>query len=399
MFHSGTVGTMNAKMQLLGRAAVVGAHAVAEKVRAPTVHTRSDVPVSGRDLTDEWLTDVLCRDVRGAKVLAHSNPGGSSGTSERVALRVQYNAEGQAAGLPTELFTKATTSFKQRMVLGGAGALEGETRFYTDLRGRTTLEAPEGYWGRVDPVSWRSIAVMEDIAATKGATFLEPTTGFTREQALDLAGQLARLHGAFWGDPAIGVLKTPADYLEMTSQFLDIRKRSAVGMERARSVMPAALMGQEDRLYEGTVRSMDIATNEMERTLLHGDAHAGQTYVTRDGRMGIADWHATQQGGWAFDFAYLMNSGCEPEDRRAWQQDLLEEYRTQLPQHGGPSISHDDALLAYRQQAFWAYTAWAFTIGRASYQPEMQPVPTCLAIIRRTAIAIEELDSFAAVGV
>jgi hypothetical protein len=83
----------------------------------------------------------------------------------------------------------------------------------------------------------------------------------------------------------------------------------------------------------------------------------------------------------------------------AGRLDLLEEYRTQLPQHGGPSISHDDALLAYRQQAFWAYTAWAFTIGRASYQPEMQPVPTCLAIIRRTAIAIEELDSFAAVGV
>lgn len=390
---------MNPKMQLLGKATVVGACALAEKVRTPVVRTRTDVPVSGANLSVEWLTDVLCHDVPGAKAVSFSNPGGSSGTSERVALRVEYNAEGQAAGLPTELFTKATTSFKQRMVLGGAGALEGETRFYTHLRGKSSLEAPRGFWGRVDPVSWRSIAVMEDIAATKGATFMEPTTGFTREQARDLVGQLARLHGALWGDPDIGVLKTPRDYLRMTSQFLDIRKRSEVGMERAMEVMPPELLGQEDRLYEATVRAMDIATFETERTLLHGDAHAGQTYKTAAGRMGLADWHAVQQGGWAFDFAYLINSGCEPEDRRAWQQGLLEDYTAQLAEHGGPSISYDDALLAYRQQAFWPYTAWAFTIGRASYQPEMQPVPTCLAVVRRTAAAIQDLDSFAAVGV
>jgi hypothetical protein len=40
-----------------------------------------------------------------------------------------------------------------------------------------------------------------------------------------------------------------------------------------------------------------------------------------------------------------------------------------------------------------------FTIGRAWYQPEMQPVDRCLAIIRRTAAAIADLDSFAALTV
>jgi hypothetical protein len=297
-----------------------------------------------------------------------------------------------------DVFTKSTASFRQRMVLGGAGALHGETRFYTALRDKTSMEAPRGYWGCVDDRSWRSIVVIEDIAATKGATFMQPTTGFSKVEMGDLVANLARLHAPHWGNPELADLKTPADYLRRTTDLLDIRRRSAVGMERARAVMPAALLGQEDRLYDATVRAMDIASHQMPRTLLHGDAHAGQTYRTADGRMGLADWQAVLQGGWAFDFAYLVNSALDPADRRSWQDDLLHRYLEELARHGGPVIGYDEALLAYRQQSFWPYTAWAFTIGRAFYQPEMQPVPTCLAIVHRTATAIDDLDAFAAVG-
>ena len=389
---------MGPKLQLAGKAALVGWHAVAEKIWPPSASTRDDVPISGRHVTTEWLTDVLCRETAGARVVSFHNPGGSSGTSERVALRVEYNEAGKKAGLPTELFTKATSSFAQRMLLGGAEVLEGEAIFYTELRKKSTVEAPQGYWGKVDPVTWRSIVVMEDIAVTRDATFMEPTTGFTRDQIGDLVDGLARLHGALWDDPAIKRLKTPVDYLRLTSQFLDIRRRCEVGIERARAVVPPRLLGQADRLYEGTVRATRIATDQMEHTLLHGDAHAGQTYMTGTGRMGLADWQCVQRGGWAFDFAYMVNSSLEPENRRAWQAGLIEDYLAALQTHGGPVISYDDALLAYRQQCFWPYTAWAFTIGRAAYQPKMQPVETCLAIVRRTAAAIDDLDAFSAVG-
>ncbi|OSC18857.1 hypothetical protein B8W68_25940 [Mycobacterium paraintracellulare] len=175
--------------------------------------------------------------------------------------------------------------------------------------------------------------------------------------------------------------------------FLDIKKRCHVGMERAKRVIPRRLLGQSDRLFEATVRSMDLSSHCMPRTLLHGDAHAGQTYVTSSGKMGLGDWQAVLQGGWAFDFAYLVNSGCEPEDRRLWQEDLLRRYVQTLQEAGGPTIGFDAAMLNYRQQSFWPYTAWAFTIGRAPYQPKMQPVDTCLAVVRRTAAAIDDLDA------
>jgi aminoglycoside phosphotransferase (APT) family kinase protein len=163
--------------------------------------------------------------------------------------------------------------------------------------------------------------------------------------------------------------------------------RCAVGMH-----------GQADRIYEATVRSLNIGTDDMPQTLLHGDAHVGQTYVTGDGAMGYADWHHCLRGGWAYDFAYAVYSPCEPEDRRDWERGLMQTYLGSLAEYVGAALEFDDAWLAHRQQSFWPLTARLFTIGRAWYQPEMQPVDRCKAIIRRTAAAVDDLDSFGAVG-
>lgn len=83
-------------------------------------------------------------------------------------------------------------------------------------------------------------------------------------------------------------------------------------MERAREVIPSSLLDRADRLFEATFRSMTVSSEDMPRRQLHRDCHAGQTYVTDIGRMGIGDCQAILQGGWAFDFAYLVNSDCEP---------------------------------------------------------------------------------------
>jgi hypothetical protein len=388
----------NPRVALGAQAISVLRYALAEKVHPPTPLTANDVPISGADVTPEWLTAVLCQGVPGARVLKFSNPGGSSGSTERLALRVAYNEAGQQAGLPTELFTKAGTKISQRLLTGGAGVLHGEEHFYMLLRDKTTMEAPRGYWAKADDRSWRSITIMEDIAATKGARFVGPAERLTEVQMHDLIRTLACMHGQLWEDPAINVLRTLRQYIDRTTAMVALRDRAAVGMERAADEIPVALHGQADRIYEATVRSLNIGTDDMPQTLLHGDAHVGQTYVTGDGAMGYADWHHCLRGGWAYDFAYAVNSACEPEDRRQWERGLMQTYLESLAQHGGATLEFDDAWLAYRQQSFWPLTAWLFTIGRAWYQPEMQPVDRCKAIIRRTAAAVDDLDSFGAIG-
>jgi hypothetical protein len=276
--------------------------------------------------------------------------------------------------------------------------LDGETQFFMKMRPRVEIEAPRGYWGGVDERSWRSMILMEDIAATKGARFIEATTPLTREQVTDLVLNMARYHGGLWEDPSLACLKTPRDHFHNVKTFIDMEARCKVGMERAKDVIPSALYGLSDRLWQGTEKCLELATTAMPRTLLHGDSHVGQTYITGDGRMGLTDWQATQQGGWGYDFAYLVGSACEPQDRRAWERDLLGAYLDELARAGGARLKFDDAWLVYRQQLFYPYSAWSFTIGRAAYQPKMQPVETCRAIIRRLSTAIDDLDSLGAIG-
>ena len=233
------------------------------------------------------------------------------------------------------------------------------------LRDKTTMEAPRGYSAQADDRSWRSIAIMEDIAATRGARFVGPTERLSREQMHDIVTTLACMHGQLWEDPAINVLHTLREYIQRTTAMVALRDRAEVGMERAKHEIPAGLQGQADRIYNATVASLGIGTDQMPQTLLHGDAHVGQTYVTGEGRMGYADWHHCLRGGWAYDFAYCVNSACEPEDRREWERGLMETYLKALAEYGGAAASFDEAWLAYRQQCFWPFVAWVFTIGRA----------------------------------
>lgn len=390
---------MGSKTWLAGRAAIVGAHYVAERFTRPLARQRDDVPRHGMALTNEWLTATLCRNTPGAQVVDFSSPGGSVGTSTRMALRVEYNAAGQDAGLPTQLFTKSTASYTQRLLLGAAHVLDGETQFFMNLRQHVDIEAPLGYWGGVDDASWRSIVIMEDIAVTRGAQFITATTPVTREQVFDLVDNLALMHGTFWEHEAIRTLKTPRQHGENVGSLINMAARAKVGMERSKEVIPSSLYGQADRLWAGTERCLELATSTLPPTLLHGDSHVGQTYITGAGRMGLADWQAVQQGGWAYDFAYLVGSACEPEDRRNWEVELLTTYLERLADAGGKAPTFDEAWLAYRQQLFYPYSAWAFTIGRAFYQPKMQPDEVSLKIIYRLSTAIADLDSFGAIGI
>lgn len=390
---------MNHKLWLLGRSITVGAHMAGEAITRPKARALHDVPVSGESVTPEWLTAVLCGETPGAQVLSFETSNGSRGTSTRLAIRVEYNDAGIEAGLPRELFAKTTTAFSQRILLGGGKMIDGETRFFKEFRPRVEMEAPIGYWGASDPASWRSIALMEDIAETRGAVFSEPTAPIARDQIEDLVRNLARLHGTFWENPAIEVLNTPAYMLQAYLAAIDMRKRCEVGLGRAQEVVPEALHGQADRLWAGVERAIAIATEDMPATLLHGDPHIGQTYLTREGRMGYVDWQVVMRGGWAHDFAYTVNSGCEPDDRRAWDRELLQAYLEELAHAGGTPPSFDDAWTLYRQQSMFAYAAWAFTIGRAAYQPRMQSDETCLTLLKRITTAIDDHDSLDALGV
>jgi aminoglycoside phosphotransferase (APT) family kinase protein len=133
-------------------------------------------------------------------------------------------------------------------------------------------------------------------------------------------------------------------------------------------------------------------------TYLHGDLHIGNTYLTPEDRIGVADWQIGLKGSWAYDFAYIVTTALEIDDRRAWERALLEFYLERLAANGGGTMHSETAWQAYRQATLYPYFAWIYTLGRSRVQPAFQPDAVSMTMIERIATAIDDLDSLAAVG-
>ena len=382
------------------RAARVLFAAARERVGGVRALSGEGVPRSPAEIGAEWLTAVLCSGMPDACVVSARSSGGSSGTTTRRALELTYNDVGVAARLPTRLFAKCTTTVAQRLMLGLGGFLYCEPAFYAVVRPELEIEVPVGYFGAVDRRSWRSIVLIEDVAATRGASFWEPSTTTARDQVESLLANVAGWHGALWGAARLARwrwLKTPAELMRLIDALIGMANRLPVGTERARGVIPPVLGRRQADLYEALRRSMALSSQGTP-TYLHGDLHIANTYLTADGRIGIVDWQVGLQGSWAHDFSYIVATALEMEDRRAWEGELLDFYLERLAAAGGDRIPRERAWYSYRTALFYPYFAWVYTIGRSRLQPDFQPDRVSLTMIERISTAIDDLDSLGGVG-
>jgi phosphotransferase family enzyme len=371
---------------------------VRDRLRPPGP-SEQPIPISPAGLTTDWLTRVLCQ--RGTRVTAVRVVSSSVGTTTRLTLELTYDDAAIGAGLPARVFVKHTDRLGQRLMLGLGGLTPGEPCFYAHVRPILKIEAPRSYFGSLDESSWRSILVLEDVVDTRGASFWRPDHRVTLERMKDLLGTMAGWHGLLWESPRLASwrwLRTTADLMGVIDALLGLADRTPAGARRAAAVIPPALHGRRRDLRAGLRTSMALAS-QGPRTYLHGDLHAANTYVTRDGSVGICDWQVGLQGSWAHDYAYLMATALEVEDRRAWERELLAFYLERLEAGGGPRLSPDAAWLAYRRATLYPYFAWLYTIGRSRLQPRFQPDEVSLTMIGRIGAAIDDLESLAAVGV
>ena len=327
------------------------------------------------------------------------NLGGSTGTSTRRRLRLTYNEEGRAAGLPEHLYAKTTTTVSQRLMLGLTGIIEVEGLVYDRALPLLDIEAPAGYFSSFEPRSWRSVVITEDVTETRGASFLTPQSELSLEQTKGLLSSMAIWHGTLWRHPVIegGWLQTTAERQAQLSRFLDWGKRSAVGLKRAGDVVPRRALERHDEGVRAFERSMQLGS-EGAMTFLHGDPHCGGNfYETADGAMGWADWGVCLRGSWGYDYSYFVAASLPVERRREWERELLAHYLEQLALAGGDAPEFEDAWLTYRQQTIYPFIAWAAVYGHGRLQPDSQPPEYCLPIIERAATAVEDLDAVNAV--
>jgi hypothetical protein len=371
----------------------INAAFAAEQATPLLARTREDIPRSYEAVSDEWLTAVLCGDTPGALVIGHRLDAPDDGTNNRRRIFIDYNAAGQAAGLPPSVFCKATFGLANRQMLGHSGGVLCEVTFQNRARHLLDIEAPRPLLANFDPVSFASIIMFEDFADS--ATFCNETTtvdqGFARAQ-LDI---LARLHGRFSEAPelsgALAILPTWYQRFHNLATF-HLEESCSAGVEAAQDILPPELYARRQEIWPATLHSLE-RLRVLPLTLCHGDVHLKNWYQRDDGRIGLGDWGVTHRGHWSRDLAYTLTTALTIADRRAWEGDLIAYYLDRLAAEGGPRVSMDAATHAYRLSLPSAFAFWTLTLKPDPAFPDMQPAATAKIFIERIGQAVADHDA------
>jgi aminoglycoside phosphotransferase (APT) family kinase protein len=121
------------------------------------------------------------------------------------------------------------------------------------------------------------------------------------------------------------------------------------------------------------------------RSLIHGDAHTGNTFTLSDGSIGFLDWQLYDIGSPFQDLAYLVVGSLSIEDRRAHEVEILDEYLEKLAEHGGPRLARDQVLAEYQVSSIVGFP-WSLTPS------EMQSMERLVTMTERYCASILDHD-------
>lgn len=374
----------------------IGGRVAFERLTRPMARRLEDVPCSPYAITADWLTAVLCGKVPGAVVTQVEVKPASAGTHERHQLMVSYNEEGRRAGLPGSIFTKSLPSIVTRMIGGFNGTARVEGNFYTQLRPQLEIEAPLCYHSAYDRRTFAAIHLLEDMVATKSATFCNHKTYVSRAMAEDMIDLLASLHGRFYGDPTLAEryrwLASYPRWFSIGAEKMGTEYYTRKAFDAAAHVIPPELLARRDQIWPATMRALALHDSGPQG-LIHSDVHIGNWYRTGAGQMGLCDWQCLSRGHWSRDFAYAVTASLTPDNRRNWERELLARYIERFAEKTGVRPDFDLSFLHYRQQIAHALAMWTITLCHSPLLPAMQPEDTTLTMIERITTAMADLDS------
>lgn len=311
------------------------------------------------------------------------------GTNRRARFDLHY---AQGTG-PANVFVKAHTA-NHRLVHLRNGNLFNEARLFAsgaDL----PLEHPLVYLARPDYLRLDFLLVMEDLLA-RGADPRDATRPMTPVQVANGLSGLASLHTRYWNFHKLRERRLRWVKTWRPSQGWQVGLRKCVprGLERGASFLPPevrALSG--DAIVDLWARYVG-ALSRKPMTLLHGDAHIGNTYLLPDGTVGFLDWQVVRRGNWSQDACYFLISSLNEEDRRDAEVQLINSYLDALALPAARRPAFDEAWLWYRASTCYGLAIWLSTLGTDGYQSR----EISAGLASRFASAFIELDGSAALA-
>ena len=311
-------------------------------------------PATLEDVTATWMTQALRTSTPAVTVTSLDLGPVRQGSNTTARLLVAYDRAGQEARLPATVYVKGAWTGR------GVGGTYNEARFYQDIAPELPdVNLPRSLFLSADRETHQAVLVLEDLLASH-AILGSARESFSPDQAFELAGQLAQLHGLWFESPVLDEI----EWLYRRGTVVELDEQAAADetgifgtfkdwwwdKRLANGHMDDLPDDLKDRLL---VKQALVNLYQLEdggpKCLVHGDPHLGNMYIDADGRTGIYDWGGSI-GRWAHDVNYAIVGSLTVEDRRAHETAILRHYLERLAAEGGPEIGWDDAWLSWRRQ-------------------------------------------------
>jgi len=349
------------------------------------------LPLVPEDVTAEWLSQALSGRYPGTRVESLDVTDILWGTGTKMMATAGYNDAGRTHGLPERLCIKAGLAEHRALV---KFCYQTEARFFAELAPRLSLGLPHVLFAGSN--GDQGMVVMEDLRAA-GAHTCRVQDPLTREQAAAFLNDLAALHARWWDSPALAdegelgwLMRHDPLPDEAWGDFGRGQLRPEtwahyMSLPRALAV-PAACRNRET--IHAAMQALRRFGEEGPRCVVHGDAHLGNMYITREGRPGFLDWQTARRGHWAHDVTYFYVSALDPLDRRAWEKELIAGYLAMLARHGvADPPSETEAWQAIRAHIVYGLFYWM--VNPVEWQAEENNAATA----PRFAWAAVDLDA------
>lgn len=373
----------------------------------------SSFPVYPEELDPSFLTRVIGElhpgTVVGAVRLLDAKGFGNTdvSTSARVMLALDYAQN--PAELPPRVMVKmlktddwpargimADTNTRQRPPR--SSLYENEVNFYRHFGREIKVNLPRVIAAQFDPESKRYALILEDLSLLD-ASFPSQADQATVTDMQTLLTALAGFHAQYWQtsrfDADLSWVQTQAtgDVAEMLRGAVRGGVRDELTKFKFKRELLERAGTSEEELFAG-MAALHAHQATLPQTLIHGDAHFGNSFGLPDGTRGFYDWQLAVQGFCIQDVTYAMITTLSIAQRRQHERELLAYYREQLLEHdvrGVPAI--ETLWLEYRRA-----TQWCVTIGWLPCPPNAYGWELVVIGNQRTFTAYEDLETKEAIA-
>jgi hypothetical protein len=344
----------------------------------------ASIPRTAADLTPEWCSEVLSREITGAR----TEPMGVGVGLVGQLFHLDLDGPGGTERLVAKL---AAPTDESRFVATVLNMYGREVGFYSQLSATTPIRHPACHYAAHDPATQDTVLLLEDVSSCGYA--LDQVAGATVEQARPAIRTLARLHAAYWDgaglESADWLLRLCDDPYPGSVAFAYEMAWPRVQELFADDITPEVQAFGD--AYAECIPALFARLSEPPVVLAHADWRLDNLFFLPDGEVLALDWQLVDRSVGPRDLAYLVTQSLEI-DSRAGYEDAFASYVADLRAEG---IDVDEQW-AWEMYQYGTLLGFAYPVVAAGALTIEDPRHVALtrALLRRSLRALHALDAW-----